>query len=390
MALAESVVELETERGIKAGTDVRLGNRFADRQIIGAGPAELFDLRISNEPTRLFRLSNVALDASLAAFYSGRFPIPETLYMVADNDFDYALIKSREPVPTDPDEHYVLGCNRAHHNYYHWMIQSLPAIDWGLRKRKQPRVTLVLPKLQPWQEETLALLGHGNAPRLTLESSWHYAMASAEYSDFLGGRLPGIISYAAASTWERMRAAVPPADGAREIYIARTDATRRRMINEDALIAMLERRGVRIVVPGQHSVAQQIAMFRRARLVIGPHGAGLTNIAFCEAGSHVYELLSSYYPNIAFNRIAQSVALKYWADLFPNEGHGPRHDHEWSVDLNLVSARLDEIRTCIAATTPPENAMEYLRQQAAAAPVRHAENPPPRRGWLRRIFGRGG
>jgi capsular polysaccharide biosynthesis protein len=231
------------------------------------------------------------------------------------------------------------------------MAQSLPAIDWGLRTRRHPNVALALPPLLPWQEEALALLGYTNVPRLTLEPFGHYLLASAEYAEFLGDRAVRTVSRAASATYARLRQAVPPAlDGGGEIYVARTDATNRVALNEDALIAMLERQGVCIVVPGSLPVTQQIAIFRRSRLVIGPHGAGLTNIIGCEPGTHLYELVPSHYPNVSFNRLAQGCGLHYWGDVFPSDaGEAGVHERTWRIDLDLVAARLDLIRAQVAA-----------------------------------------
>ena len=212
-------------------------------------------------------------------------------------------------------------------------------------------MVLALPPLLPWQEEALALLGYADVPRLTLEPFGHYLLASAEYAEFLGERMTRTPSRAATATFARLRQAVVPAsDGGSEIYVARTDATNRAAVNEADLIAMLERQGVRIIVPGSLPVAQQIAIFRGARLVIGPHGAGLSNIIGCEPGTHLYEMLPSHYPNICFNLLAQGCGLHYWGDAFPSEaGDGGAHQRTWRIDLDVVAARLDLIRARIAA-----------------------------------------
>ena len=99
------------------------------------------------------------------------------MYLVSQDDYDYALEKPLHPEPTNPERHYILGGNVSAHNYYHWMTQSLPAIDWGLRNRQQRDAVLALPLLQPWQEASLALLGHADAPRLTWN---HLALLAGE------------------------------------------------------------------------------------------------------------------------------------------------------------------------------------------------------------------
>jgi hypothetical protein len=149
-------------------------------------------------------------------------------------------------------------------------------------------------------------------------------------------------------------------------------------------------------VPGSLSVAEQIAAFRAARLVIGPHGAGLSNIAFCQPGSFVYELLPQHYPNSCVNRLAQSVGINYWADLFESSGQGTVHERTWRIELGTVARGMDALRARIAATPRVETAMSFLkRTQSAqseeiAAPLHVTEpaatprQPLPARGLLAR------
>jgi len=154
--------------------------------------------------------------------------------------------------------------------------------------------------------------------------------------------------------------------------------------NEGELIERLDRQGVRIIVPGSMSLSEQIAAFRSARLVIGRHGAGLINIAFCQPGCFVYEMLLRDYPNVCFNRIAQSAGLNYAADLFEGDGHPDVHQQTWHIDLDLVSARLDAIRARIAATPRIESAMNFLKRTQTAQPDHVAlavETPAPAVVW---------
>ena len=348
-ALTEDVVWLGDAAPLDRRAEVSLGDTFA--KLLPADCVDLFACQAATERLCIYRLRDVLLDAWIMILLSGRQPISETVYLAYQKERDFAAVRPLELQPTDAARHYIIGATRARYNYYHWMVQSLPAIDWGLRCLRHPDVALALPPLLPWQEATLALLGHADVPRLTLGVREHYALAIAEFSEFLGPRLPGIVSQAAAATYGRLRQAVAPApDGADEIYVARTDAANRIAVNEAALIALLDRQGVSIVVPGTLPVTKQIALFRRARLVIGGHGAGLSNIIGCEPGSHVYELLPSAYPNHCFNRLAQACALHYWGDVFPSEAGGADpHERKWQIDLDVVAARLDVIRARMAA-----------------------------------------
>jgi hypothetical protein len=367
---AWDVLEVERAAPVQGDFNVFLGDSFTDPVL-----RSQFARQEHTQQMRSYRLREVTLDASLMLLLMGRSRIPETRYLVTDEEYAATLVKPLKLMRQDPSQYYVVGSNRPRRNYYHWLVQSVPAIDCALRQRGAHGVTLLLPDLLPWQAETLALLGYQDVPRLTLDLSKTYLLPEAEYSDFLGVRTSSIVSYAAAATFRRLAAAAPwLPDTADEIYVARTDAQNRAVANEAELIDFLDRQGVRIIVPGSLSVAEQIAAFRTARLVIGPHGAGMSNIAFCQPRSFVYELLPQNYPNMCFNRIAQSVGLNYCADLFETGGESDVHRQTWRIDIKLVAAQLDSIRARIAATPRVESAMNFLKRTQSAPP---GETPRP-------------
>jgi len=365
---AWDVQQIEPAAPVKADFGVSLGTSFTDPALRAR-----FAKRGQTQELNSYRLRDVTLDASLMLLLRGRARIPETRYLVSDDQYADTLVKPLPADAMDPGVHFVIAINRAWHNYYHWLVQAVPAIDWTLHQHCRHRVSLVLPPLRPWQEEIIALLGYQDVPRLTLNISSTYLLHQAEFSDFLGARMPDAVSRAAAATFRRLDSAAPWIHGAAdEIYVARTDAENRMAQNEAELIDHLDREGISIIVPGTLSVAEQIAAFRAARLVIGPHGAGLSNVAFCQPGSFVYELLPSHYPNSCVNRLAQSVGINYWADLFESFGQGTVHERTWHIDLDTVARRLDALRARIAATPRIETAMSFLKRTQSAQPDQSA------------------
>ena len=389
--VADEIIEIQQEEALEGDFEIDLGPSFTDPKTRSD-----FARCPSLEGLRHFRLRDVTLDASTMLLVRDRQRIVETRYLVPDSAYADMLTKPLHPLPLDPAEHYIIGGNRAWHNYFHWMIQAVPAIDIGLRRANHRRVTIVLPPdPRPWQEETLALLGYQDVPRYILHGSGHFLLQSAEFSELVGARGPAIVARAATATYRRMSQAVPWTErGTEEIYVARTDSQNRTAENEAELIEMLQRQGVHVVVPGSLSVSEQIAAFRAARLVIGPHGAGMSNIAFCRPGSFIYEMLPRHYPNFAFNRIAQANGLNYVADMFESFGSGGEHERLWRIDLDLVAARLDAIREKLATRPRMESAMDFLRRTHGAAKPQAApapSQPAAPRGIiaaLRRWFGR--
>jgi len=83
--------------------------------------------------------------------------------------------------------------------------------------------------------------------------------------------------------------------GPKLIYISRKKAGRRKVINEDEVLALLEKYGFQSVCPEDYTIGEQVSLFQNARAVVSSHGAGLANIAFCPRGTKVIEFCSPEY-----------------------------------------------------------------------------------------------
>lgn len=95
----------------------------------------------------------------------------------------------------------------------------------------------------------------------------------------------------------------------RKIYIQRN--TGRKILNEQELIDFLNTKSFEIVHPENLSVAQQARIFSEAEFVIAPHGAGLTNIVFCQSGTKIIDIFSPDWVNPCYWRLSSHMNLKY-------------------------------------------------------------------------------
>ena len=84
------------------------------------------------------------------------------------------------------------------------------------------------------------------------------------------------------------------------------------MINEDELVAVLTKFGFKSIAPESMSVAEQISLFATAEVVIGAHGAALTNTVFCSPGTKVIEIFAPDYVNHCYRKLSSQVGLEYW------------------------------------------------------------------------------
>jgi capsular polysaccharide biosynthesis protein len=129
------------------------------------------------------------------------------------------------------------------------------------------------------------------------------------------------------------------------IYISRANASYRRTLNEGEVTGVLKELGFKVVRLDLMAVAEQALLFNGAKVVVAPHGAGLTNIVFCQPGTKVIELFSPQYVNVCYWSLANQVGLDYYYIL--GEGRKPAE----GVDLHLVGEdiliNLDELSSTL-------------------------------------------
>ena len=65
--------------------------------------------------------------------------------------------------------------------------------------------------------------------------------------------------------------------------------------------------------PGQASPAEQAAVFRGAGIVVGAHGAALTNLVFCQPGTRVLEMFGADYVNPCYRNLCAAAGLEHHA-----------------------------------------------------------------------------
>ena len=84
------------------------------------------------------------------------------------------------------------------------------------------------------------------------------------------------------------------------IYIRRGANFPRRLVNEDAILALCEELGITTVVPEEVGIIAQAELFHAADLVVGVKGAALTNALFCLPPTHIVALSPGDFPDPFF------------------------------------------------------------------------------------------
>lgn len=152
-----------------------------------------------------------------------------------------------------------------------------------------------------------------------------------------------------AVSWVRtvLRVSDPPLEGGAErIFVARGASGVRRLVNEDEVRALLERRyGFETVDPAMLTLEQQRQAFRSARVIVGPHGSGLANAMFAHAPAAIVELyhstLQRFFGTLSKILGARYVTVRGDAVAPAGDGGQRRPDNaDFRVDPEAVVAAL--------------------------------------------------
>lgn len=244
--------------------------------------------------------------------------------IVADLGMGYAPLVQASVVDRTPVKLAGRVCllgNRSWQNYYHWMCDSMPRLDVleaaGIDLDTVDRF-VTMPLTQPFHSDSLARAGLDEA-RLHTTQQGQYIEADELLVPVFGSNslgmsqgswMPRLLAQRfgtappPSNRWSRLRAGLRwPGRQARQmrtaperhrLFVSRGATGKRGIANEQELLEALKPLGFRTVHCETLSIAEQATLFESADVVLGPHGAGLTNTVFCQPGTLVVELFNAH------------------------------------------------------------------------------------------------
>ncbi len=196
--------------------------------------------------------------------------------------------------------------------YYHWMLEVLPKLHLLQHQRYDK---LYFPQLRfAFQKESLQAL-HICSDQI-IEADAHTMIEADDV--LVPTRLEPqkwMITY--------LRSLFLKSDapsGPKRIYISRSCASRRRILNEPALLPILAAHGFTTIYAEKLTVEQQAALFHSADVIIAPHGAAFTNIVFCRPGTRIIELMHPQHYVECYKSLAQLVDVQRSEILLSDAG----------------------------------------------------------------------
>ena len=206
-------------------------------------------------------------------------------------------------------------------NYAHWMTEVLPRIALFCADERFKGVPIVIDAgLHRNMMESLLLVAGADREFITLPSGKALAVdqlhvtSAAGYVPFgprtsrFSDHSHGMFSPGAFEKLRNRLSAVgheaKPEPWPQRIYLRR-DSSMREIINAGELERLLVSRGYAIVEPEKLTFLQQLQVFRNAKVIVAPTGAGLSNAICCKRGTRVVVLMAKH----------KNMIYRYWCNL---------------------------------------------------------------------------
>jgi hypothetical protein len=177
--------------------------------------------------------------------------------------------------------------------YYHWFHDTLPRLSNSLPWLPDNCRFLIQSCPKDYQLESLLALG--------IEK--HRLVFQHDRGDTLVERLwfstpHGYTTFGGTQAIERIAQKIkahclgnmPRVSSKDRVFISRSKAPSRRILNEEMLLPILQEHGFRCEVLESHPFHKQVQIVSECDILLGPHGAGLANLIFMPRNGKVIEI----------------------------------------------------------------------------------------------------
>ncbi|MCG8347252.1 MAG: glycosyltransferase family 61 protein [Chloroflexales bacterium] len=197
-------------------------------------------------------------------------------------------------------------------NYGHWLIDILPRTS--LIPDNTNNICYAVPTTFPsYKQESLELLGITPEQIVQLPPGWHrleQALVCHAAQRSLRPKREHILTMVDRLTKAVFGTEERPVPW-RRVYVSRSKA-QRRIVNEEALLPVLQAYGFETVFCEDLSLREQIRLFAETKYLLGAHGSGLNNDILCPSGAIVIELYNPVRWNYCVRGVASLMGHEHW------------------------------------------------------------------------------
>lgn len=222
-------------------------------------------------------------------------------------------------------------------NYYHFMIDQLPFILLAQHIREMKNFSVAFSTMHKTQQELCGVYGAKTDSFVELEKLT--GEKSPNTFQIKNAYIPAYVPLPVRLTLLRMViSAGKLRTGHLNIFLCRKPSPNvsPRLSNQAELEKVLSANGFQIVYAEDYSVAQQKELFSKAKIVVGAHGAGLTNMMFAPRNSLLIEIMNEVSNKNpmgyceGFRRICSCNGQNYMRLVCPVDADSPK-----TIEQNL-------------------------------------------------------
>jgi len=239
----------------------------------------------------------------------------------------------------------VINSTCSSHNYYHWLIETLPRLFLIEKSGINPDYYYISNEL-PFHKSAINELGIPEekiiSPQInTCIEATNLIVPSLVFqakrkTSSTGNYIKSLPSWAC--DWLNSLFKINSIKS-KNFYISRKNAPARRILNESELILYLESKGFEIVELEGLAIKQQAELFMSASTIVAAHGAGLANLVFCKLGAKLIEFFPNEHPRIYYKIIAENLKIDYNCLFFPSQNK----DLDFYVDMEILIEKIDSL-----------------------------------------------
>jgi len=217
----------------------------------------------------------------------------------------------------DLNGNYLIITDYWSNNYFHWFSEALARLV-NIQVTSNQTFTILLPssyKTNSFIIQSLELL---DLPYIFIEEKKNVFARQVYIAPHLitsGHHIPEIMQCLKTKFLQNNK---NNKSDITKIYISRNKSPSRNIINEEELSYVLEKYNFKVVKMENYSWEEQIAMMTNVEYLIGPHGAGLTNMLFSRKKLSVLELLpqrNNKTINNCYYSLSSSLGYNYYYQL---------------------------------------------------------------------------
>ncbi len=244
-------------------------------------------------------------------------------------------------------------------NYAHWLADELPRLASALPFLPPYTRFIVSDPVQQYKLDSLAAFGITQDRLVPVKGYYEIRCERLWYATPANDMVWNL------QAWVQVRDALLRMAGdvgepaSARVFISRNGSPeRKRLANEDELLPLIEDYGFSVVRPERMSLAQQVRALSKAKVVLGAHGAGMTNLLFSPSGTQLLELQDALFaPRLWYWKKASMLGHDYCTMI------GSAKESKGWLDTDF--------------TIHPDSLKQFLESSLAAA-----DGQPKKQWWV--------